>query len=72
MKYREQILLHYLCILLGNPVQIEYDELVEGVPQVLTYKDLKELLGRLEELKPADYSKLWKPSQNLMTAIFDT
>ncbi len=49
--------------------QIEYDELVEGVPQVHTYKELKELLGRMDELKPADYSKLWKPSKKLMEAI---
>ena len=52
--------------------QIEYDELVEGVPQVLTYKDLKERLGRLDELKPTDFSKLWKPSKNLMKAISET
>ncbi|MBR4389301.1 MAG: CDP-glycerol glycerophosphotransferase family protein [Prevotella sp.] len=49
--------------------QIEYDELVEEVPQVRTYQELKGLLARIDELKPANYSKLWKPSKDLMQAI---
>ena len=51
--------------------QIEYDDLVEGVPQAMTYCELKSLLENINELKIANIDKLWKPSKNLLNSILE-
>lgn len=49
--------------------QIEYDELVEGVPQVLSYDELRKLLGEIDNIKSINNVKIWQPSENLLKAI---
>lgn len=51
--------------------QIDYDDLVEGIPQVYTYAQLKEYLNGQAACREKEFDKLWKPSRNLMEAIFE-
>lgn len=51
--------------------QIEYDELVDGIPQVFSYTELKSQMERVDEQKNVYNEKLWKPSKNLIQAIME-
>lgn len=49
--------------------QIGYDDLVEGIPQALSYVQLKEFLDKQPVNSESSIERLWKPSGNLMNAI---
>lgn len=49
--------------------QLDYDDLVEGIPQAYTYHELKECLQMNTESRQSCNEKLWKPTHDLMTAI---
>lgn len=51
--------------------QIDYDDLVEGVPQVKTYEELKEQLKMIGKQTGFCNEKLWKPTRNLMESILE-
>lgn len=49
--------------------QFEYDDLVENVPQVFSYQELKEQLNQANNLHFVVDEKIWKPSTDLMEVI---
>lgn len=51
--------------------QIDYDELVVGIPRVNSYSELKAQLDKTDELQNTNIEKLWKPSKNLIQAIME-
>lgn len=51
--------------------QIEYDELVDGIPQVYSYQELKSQLEMIDSQQSICNEKLWKPSKNLMQVILE-
>jgi len=49
--------------------QMDYDDLVEGIPQAFTYNELKDCLLMEAGVQQSCNEKLWRPTMNLMTAI---
>lgn len=51
--------------------QMDYDDLVEGIPQTYTYHELKVCLQMNTEYRQSCNEKLWKPTHDLMIAILN-
>ena len=51
--------------------KLEYDDLVEGIPQVYSYSELKNALCGLSKQQTFSCEKMWKPSKEIMQAILE-